>query len=388
VGWVISLNALFIGISMDQSEEGIGVLFVIDLAFSIFFLLELALKIRMHGWRRYLCGESRVSNAFDTSLVVIDALQQALLIVAPQASASMGHAPSASLFRIIRIVRLTRLIRLLRSHVYKDLMTMIQGMLGGLHTLMWAMVLFFIFLYVVSLLFREMLGREEKDEIFELFNSVPRSMFTTFRCSFGDCSTIAGAPLFEQVQLDYGGFPSLFYCLFVFTVTIGLFNVISAIFVESTMAAATSLQQEKKAARMQNRSRWSKHMNTLIQRIIDLSPDHQIQGKLSESMEDVYKVTVDNAIIDKMVNDTNAIDALNALDIDPEDHLYLSDILDPDNSGSIAIADFVDGIRRLRGDPRRSDIVSVDLMIRANQSMLDELMCKVGAIHDKVVPLP
>merc|ERR1712045_632618 len=100
-------------------------------------------------------------------------------------------------------------------------------------------------------------------------------------------------------------------------------------------------------------------------------------------MEEIYKVIVDNTIIDEMVKDVNAVEALNALDIDPEDHLYLSDILDPDNSGSIAIADFVDGIRRLRGDPRRSDIVSVDLMIRANQSMLDELMCKVGAIHDK-----
>merc|ERR1719203_226356 len=127
---------------------------------------------------------------------------------------------------------------------------MIQGMLGGMQTLGWAIFMFFIMVYVTSLLFREMLGRRQIENVTELFDSVPRSMLTTFRCSFGDCNTIGGAPLFEQVQIAHGGFASLFYCIFVFAVTIGIFNVISAIFVESTMEAAMSLQASKKAARL------------------------------------------------------------------------------------------------------------------------------------------
>merc|ERR1719330_211531 len=127
-------------------------------------------------------------------------------------------------------------------------------MLGGVQTLVWSMVLFLLMVYVLALIFRELLGRKaDHVEVFQLFNSVPRSMFTTFRCSFGDCSTVGGAPLFEQVQLDYGGAHSLFYSLFVFTVTIGIFNVISAIFVESTMAAAMALEQGKRSARLQDK---------------------------------------------------------------------------------------------------------------------------------------
>merc|ERR1719330_1047871 len=114
--------------------------------------------------------------------------------------------------------------------------------------------------YVLALVLREMLGREQHDHIWELFNSVPQSMFTTFRCSFGDCTTLDGAPLFQHVQGDYGGWFSLFYCLFVFSFTIGVFNVISAIFVESTMAAAMALEQGRKQSRLQDPVRWSTNM--------------------------------------------------------------------------------------------------------------------------------
>merc|ERR1712216_1095477 len=106
----------------------------------------------------------------------------------------------------------------------------INGMLGGLQTLGWAIVLFVMTVYVIALVFRETLGREEVYEfIFPYFNSVPRSMFTVFRCSFGDCSTGGGTPLFEHVTDQRGWLAALGYCLFIFVVPVGLFNVIAAI---------------------------------------------------------------------------------------------------------------------------------------------------------------
>merc|ERR1712147_25243 len=99
-------------------------------------------------------------------------------------------------------------------------------MIGGMTTLLWSMVLFLIALYVVALVFRESLGRREQDRIYEYFENLPRAMFTTFRCSFGDCTTDGGTPLFEHVNASYGGLYSLFYCFFTFTMTVGLYNVI------------------------------------------------------------------------------------------------------------------------------------------------------------------
>merc|ERR1712139_489389 len=110
--------------------------------------------------------------------------------------------------------------------------------------------MFCMLVYVISLIFREMFGRKEVEHVSLYFNSVPRSMFTVFRCSFGDCSSRGGMPIFEHVYHHYGFRYSAVYALFVFVVTIGLFNVISAIFVESTMAAAIASQLAAKKARM------------------------------------------------------------------------------------------------------------------------------------------
>merc|ERR1712232_351927 len=68
-----------------------------------------------------------------------------------------------------------------------------------------------------------------------------------------------------------------------------------------------------------------------------------------------------------------AIEALANLDIDPNDNKKLNDILDPDRDGKIHIVDLVTGLARLRGQPRRSDIVCVDLMVRSLQASVIKL---------------
>jgi len=89
--------------------------------------------------------------------------------------------------------------------------------------------------------------------------------------------------------------------------------------------------------------------------------------------------------MDEIVREPAVRKVLIALDIDPDDHQYLSDILDPDNSGKIGIAELIDGLKRLRGGPRRSDIVSVDLMIRSLQQMvLDLAKCMTNGQGSKL----
>jgi len=270
----------------------------------------------------------------------------------------------------------------LRNEVFKDLLSMIQAMLGGMATLVWSMVLFFLMVYVLALIFREMLGRRQTDNVYEFFDSVPRSMFTTFRCSFGDCSTAGGAPIFEFINKDYGWPVSVFCCFFVFAVTIGLFNVISAIFVKSAMVAAMALEASKKQARLQDEQLWNSRITTLVRRIMDVSPDHSIPGRMSEAVAEIHGIAVQRSVIDEVVKDEAAMTALLDLDIEPEDRAYLSDILDPDNGGTIEICELIDGLWRLRGQPRRSDIVSVDLMIRALQKAVSEMRVKINELHE------
>jgi len=378
MGVVILVNAVFIAFSMDMGDSSWQWL-VADAFFSALFLLELGFKFVRMGIREYFCGPSRHMHAFDSSLVFLDLLQLMLVLAGGSEKAAEGM-PSASLFRLIRLLKLARILRPLRSEVFSDLLAMVQGMVGGMTTLLWSVVFFVLFVYLVSLVFRETFGRKHGATASKFFNSVPRSMLTTFRCSFGDCTSSAGTPIFEHINSEYGALASIACCLFAFVITIGLFNVISAIFVQSTMLAAEALERQKKRHRLGDKALWSTRICTLIRRMMDISPEHTVPDRMSDAISEVFSVDVPGHIINAVSKDPEAIAALNDLEISPEDYDFLSDILDPDLSGSISLEEFVDGLHRLRGDPRRSDIVAVDLMVRSVQRQVAQISAGMGRL--------
>jgi len=47
--------------------------------------------------------------------------------------------------------------------------------------------------------------------------------------------------------------------------------------------------------------------------------------------------------------------------------LDLFDVLDADGSGTLTLGEMLEGLKKLRGDPRRSDLIALGLAIRAMQ---------------------
>jgi hypothetical protein len=365
---VIVTNAFFLGISIDNPQHD-DIWLIVDIGFTACFITEVALKTFTNGFKEEFCGKEKFANLFDVMLIVLDLIQLIFKL-----NDTDVEGPSVSLFRMIRLGRFLRIIRLCRTEKFKDLLGMIQGMLGAMLTLAWAIVLFGMLLYVAALLCRELLGTKEKENISEYFDTVPRSMFTVFRCSFGDCSTSGGVPIFEYVTEAYGGVYAFAYCMFVFLMTIGLFNVISAIFVDSTMAAAATLNEKKRQDRLADERLWSTNTAVLIRRVLSLCPQYNIpSGKLSSAIDSILHIQISRTIMEEAVEDPVARNALDRLDIDPHDHDKLAEILDPDHTGTMTVLDIVNGLRQLRGEPRRSDIVSVALMIRSLQDMVEEI---------------
>jgi len=369
---MIFANAVFVGVSMDHSDGSFGWLLV-DFLFSLLFIVELLLKVRLHGVRGHFFADGRLLNIGDVTLVIIDWVQL-VIDMASLGGSFLANTPSASLFRVVRLLKIARVLRLFKTDFFKDLLDMIQGVTGGLSTLMWSMIFFLLVVYVTGLAFREMLGRSEVENVSEYFDSIPRSMLSTFRCSFGDCSTAGGVPIFEFVFKDFGTVHSIIYCLFVFSLTIGLFNVISAIFVESTMSSAQQMSLEKKTARLRDERLLSTRVTRIIKCILKHGQVHGLSsGNLSEAVDLLVDCEVDRAAVDNAIKEPDAIQALDDLDINPQDRARLSDIFDPDNGGTVQLSDVASGIRRLRGDPRRSDIVCVDLMIRSLQGQMKDV---------------
>lgn len=392
IGGVILTNAIFIGLAMDYQDEHPAWMFT-DVLFSVTFIGELTFKIWVHGFVQQFFGSAALSNCFDAFLILLDLAQLVIELASPRIAKELDSAPSASLFRVVRLLRLTRLVRALKSDVFKSLAEMIHGIAAGMTTLAWSFVLFFLFLYTMSLVLREALGRHlsssaatETRSIREMFDSVPRAIFTTFRCSFGDCSLSDGTPIFETVLPYYGPGWVFFYAMSIFVVSIVLFNVISAMFVERTMAAASALSLEKRRARLSDERHLFWKVTSLIKRIIEFSPEIDIpDDKLSECLSEVMQMEVPVSVVDEAIKDPFVIKTLNELDINPQDHRRLSDIFDPDNGGTVELADVAVGIRRMRGEPRRSDIVCIDLMIRSMQPVLAETLEIVTEIRNALL---
>ena len=81
------------------------------------------------------------------------------------------------------------------------------------------------------------------------FGSVPQAMFTMFRCMIGDCTTEPGGSLAVYMSAGFGIKFYIIYCVGMIAITFGLFNIITAVFVDSTIlglkqvAARRKLQQ-------------------------------------------------------------------------------------------------------------------------------------------------
>mmetsp|Transcript_74392 Transcript_74392/g.217885 ORF Transcript_74392/g.217885 Transcript_74392/m.217885 type:complete len:620 (+) Transcript_74392:46-1905(+) len=376
MGFFILANSLIVGIQTDKEQYDMGDWggwLVLDLTFSAVFLIELLSKLMLFGFKDQYCKKgSRSANLFDTSLIAVDAVQWIMVIT------DAGAVFDFDALRVVRLLRIGRILRLIRLDVFRDLLAMLSGMIGGMPTLLWSLVLFIIIMYVIALIFRELLGRRQQQDEFiaGYFDSVPRSMFTVFRCSFGDCSTETGVPIFELVTNEFGAQFALCYCLITLFVTIGLFNVISAIFVESTMHAAQSSMLSRKAARLQDETLWCTRIARIIRCLMAYS-EGGVPERLSLSVDEVARTELAADVFDELVHIPAVVSALNDLDINPEDHRYLRDILDPDNSGMVSVSEMMDGLLRLRGEPRRSDIVAVDLMVRSIQEQVSSISAVV-----------
>lgn len=267
-----------------------------------------------------------------------------------------------------------------------------HGIVAGMYTTVWSLLLFAIVMYVVALVFRETLGRAaetpSKEHVFQLFNNVPRAWFTTFRCSFGDCNSKMGVPIFEYVLEDNenGEVLGMFYGCFTILVEIVLFNVISAMFVESTMEAAAHISNLKRRERLQDEGLLYTRIAILVRRIMIKATGTDPGQALTEHLDTIVRAQVPRETIDQVIYDQEAKQALMDLDINPLDHGRLSDIFDPDNGGTIGVMDIAAGIRRLRGEARRSDIVCVDLMLRHVQSILVDMADAMSRIEMVVLP--
>ncbi|CAE7494323.1 CACNA1B, partial [Symbiodinium microadriaticum] len=111
-----------------------------------------------------------------------------------------------------------------------------------------------------------------------------------------------------------------FYGCFTILVEIVLFNVISAMFVESTMEAAAHISNLKRRERLQDEGLLYTRIAILVRRIMIKATGTDPGQALTEHLDTIVRAQVPRETIDQVIYDQEAKQALMDLDINPLDH--------------------------------------------------------------------
>jgi len=380
---VIMLNALVIGLSSDVEPDS-DAWWYTEIACTVFFTAELIYNMRLSGCLRFFRGKQWAWNNFDFVVVFI-ALFDLVFTAAFRIVGPTGPGgPDTSSFTIIkmaRLGRLARLVRVLRFQLFRELRSMIEGVLAGLRVLFWAIVLLFFFVYLVGIFMRKTVGdAEHPDHEYarhRSFETVPVAMFTLFRCFTDGCTAYDGTPLQTHLY-EYYGLPFMFgYMLMYLFVTIGIFNLIMAIFIDNVMDDSHQRKKEELGAN-------SEHMQHRLKELV-MSLTSQIRSanaaEAEHGLAQDEDVVISKEVFEAWLSMPEMRQMLHDLEISFGSEAELFDVLDCDLSGELEVAELVEGLMKLRGPTDKCDAVASLLGIRYVTKIIEDIS---GILHRNV----
>jgi len=375
-------NGIMIGLQTEPGfDEWPGWTYV-ELVFAAFLLLEIALRMHLLRCRNYWCGTERWWNWFDLFLAATGILDIAVQMVGEEDSAFAG----ASLLRFCRLIRLVRIVKVFRIKFMKDLRLMVKGLTAGVRTLALAFLLLFAVLYVISGFATMTIGSDTRTKelgLEEYFYNIPAAMFTAFRCFNGECVNRRGEPI-NFLLADAFGLPFiLFYVISYMLVTMGIFNVILAVYVDITMKAAKENDAVTAEQHARESIRVARTTRELLKKFagayhvfneedgknkLDKLPSHMLFTE--EGLQDKVEITKELFLL--VIQDRGVQKLMDDLDL-PPDRANLFEIIDADGSGTLQITELLQGLLKIRGEINKSDTVASLLATKALQSMIGEL---------------
>jgi len=278
----------------------------------------------------------------------------------------------------------------------------LAGIVIGMPCLTWVIVLLFTMLFVLGILFKETVGPAHGQDYMalcgnaddlieegmplpypecskthylygeEYFGTLQKSIFTIFRCLLGDCSSRRGHSLIVHFSLGYGFRFQAVYFLGMILCVFGIFNIITAIFVETTISGLKHNDVQKKRHKMYRAVYVKTKLDALIGRVILL----QTKLKASDVSAEELNATIDQIRLSpdefqKLMQDETVKRILEDLDVDMFDGASLLDIFDPDGSGVIPLTNFFATVMRVRGEPQKSDTIANWVAIRLLSSRFE-----------------
>eukprot|EP00930_Biecheleria_cincta_P047064 TRINITY_DN3255_c0_g1_i4.p1 TRINITY_DN3255_c0_g1~~TRINITY_DN3255_c0_g1_i4.p1 ORF type:complete len:774 (-),score=119.20 TRINITY_DN3255_c0_g1_i4:201-2522(-) len=395
---VILLNTLAIGFQSGSVGDD-TVWDILELTFFAFYCCEAVLKIYWYGWGGFMNGNDRLWNRLDLLLLLLSTID----LVMQRVLESSDGGGQLQLLKIMRLARLARLVRVMRFKLFKELKVMILGLFSGLRALIWAVILLLLLIYIGGIVMVSIADADDSE-----YNTLDKAMFTLFRCFTDGCAAYDGTPLTERLREEHGWLFFVAWILTTMVVTVGIFNLIMAVFIDNV----TKSQQQRKQKELGESADAietdlkllitkfltdpkSQHDNLYLKspslsaaawnklsKLTDVGKarDLATKQKLANTYFQILKddaVTISRDVFQMWLEDVEFMATLEDADVDVSARAELFDILDVDMGGELSADELVTGLMKLRGDVSKGDIVAIMLQVRHLTHQLEDLTDKL-----------
>eukprot|EP00931_Biecheleriopsis_adriatica_P061340 TRINITY_DN36888_c0_g1_i1.p1 TRINITY_DN36888_c0_g1~~TRINITY_DN36888_c0_g1_i1.p1 ORF type:complete len:582 (-),score=118.82 TRINITY_DN36888_c0_g1_i1:151-1896(-) len=358
IGIILALNSILIGIQVELEAKEVDDLYLtfylINAFFCLIFTLELLLRI--FALRFKFFTEEWKWNIFDSVLV-------SCLIGDLIASAFTNQNSSVAFVKLLRIVRIVRIVRMVR--LIPSLKQMVYLIVASMGCFVWAAFLIFMVMYCFAIFFTVQ-GSDlmmtykaagVHDEILEArWSSIGASITSLFMAITGGENWLRIiAPLARQSWLN----SVVFYVYIVFT-TLVMLNLVTGVFVDG---ATRIVGQDREREVIKTAARVFARMDTDLSGFVNLDEFFHVEAK--DSLDEYCR----------------------CLDISSDEARNLFLLLDRDKSGTLSVAEFVEGCLKLHGPARSMDLAQCILSTQAVQSLCEKSVKSIDSIEVQLTSL-
>lgn len=375
------LSAFVVGFQVEEAAQHATdatyqpnlVVTLINHALTLGFTGELLLRIYAFG-RAFVCSEDWQWNFLDVIIVSASLIELLLDTVAwttiDTGEARFGDLSIIKAMRVVRILRLVRVFRVVRF--FRSLRVLISSIIHTLRSVIWALTLLTLIMYTFAILFTYCYtdfvhnnpnNLEDADRLRRYFGSVPLSILNLFAAiSDGISWTLMSAPLYDAGWLWLSLFVS-----YIALATFAVLNVVTGVFCQNAIESASLDQEMVIEAQLKSKKMYTDQVRTLFHLM-----DEDQSGELSAHA------------FEEHINEPQVAAYFRALDMDLNNAWKLFTLLDPDNSGTIDLTEFVEGCLKLRGPATRLDIEMVLSVARNTAKRQNQLVGKLESLERRV----
>jgi Ca2+-binding EF-hand superfamily protein len=365
----VLLNALLIGVQVQHtavSDKSTQAFELAEYMCTLVFTVELCARLSVHRSDFFTNPLERWWNIFDFTLVGVSLIDTSLsLAFGGHGGIAEAGAFVSKLGRTVRMFRIMRIIRTVR-HLGK-LRVIVHMIACSLQSLFWSWVIMLGLIYIVSVVLTQgatdyLKGPDaptetsEYEQVLHLYGSLFDTMYTLFQCMSGGISW----GLASQPMRGPGWLLEAIVIGFVFFMVFAVTNIVNGVFVDGAIELGRRDRTTMMEKQREEDADKETHLITLLT-MMDADGDQMITfDEFSESLER-----------------QDVCDYISALEVEISDAKLFFQMLDKDGSGTVDIMEFMNGMRKLRGDAKSVD---VHMMVHESKQLCSLVKSLVSAL--------